>query len=69
MAASNYFTGEMLDRFGMSPRLVTVLIGIIFLLPGIVWFVTQKWWDTGKEEVIERVISAETDEEARTVSG
>ncbi len=69
MAASNYFTGEMLDRFGMSPRLVTVLIGIIFLIPGIVWFVTQKWWDRGKEEVIERVISAENDDEARTASG
>jgi MFS family permease len=65
MAASNYFTGEMLDRFGMSPRLVTVLIGIVFLIPGFVWFVTQKWWDTGKEDVIERVISAETEDDAR----
>jgi len=45
MAASNYLTGEMLDRFGFSPRLVTVLIGILFLMPGIFWFATKRWWD------------------------
>jgi len=45
MAASNYVTGELLDRFGISPRIVTVGIGIFFLLPGIVWFITQRWWD------------------------
>jgi hypothetical protein len=45
MAASNYVTGELLDRVGISPRIVTVGIGIFFLLPGIVWFITQRWWD------------------------
>lgn len=45
MAASNYVTGELLDRFGISPRVVTVGIGILFLLPGIAWFLTQRWWD------------------------
>lgn len=45
MAASNYVTGEMLDRLRISPRIVTVVIGTIFLMPGIVWFVTQRWWD------------------------
>ena len=45
MAASNYATGELLDRFQISPRIVTVGIGIFFLVPGIVWFVTQRWWD------------------------
>ncbi len=50
MAVSNYLTGEMLDRFGMSPRVVAIALGSFFLLPGVVWFITQKWWDTGKDE-------------------
>lgn len=45
MAASNYATGEFLDRFGVSPRRVTIVIGIIFMMPGVVWFLTQRWWD------------------------
>ena len=45
MAASNYTTGELLDRFQISPRLVTIGIGIFFLLPGLAWFLTQRWWD------------------------
>jgi predicted MFS family arabinose efflux permease len=45
MAASNYVTGEMLDRFQLSPRVVTMIIGGLFLIPGIAWFLTQQWWD------------------------
>jgi hypothetical protein len=48
MAASNYVTGELLDRFRISPRLVTIGVGVFFTLPGIVWFVTYKWWDREK---------------------
>ena len=45
MAASNYLTGELLDRFRISPRLVTIGIGLFFVLPGVAWFLTQRWWD------------------------
>ena len=45
MAASNYATGEALDRFGISPRRVAVGMGTVFVLSGIVWFLTQRWWD------------------------
>ncbi len=45
MAASNYVTGELLDRFGVSPRLVTIGIGLFFCLPGVAWFISQRWWD------------------------
>ena len=45
MAASNYFTGEALDRFRYSPRTVTVAIGIFFTLPGLLWFLTRRSWD------------------------
>ncbi|HEX8071613.1 MAG TPA: MFS transporter [Pyrinomonadaceae bacterium] len=47
LAASNYLTGELLDRFGLPPRLVTAGIGVFFLLPGALWFVTARWWDRG----------------------
>jgi MFS family permease len=53
MAASNYITGELLDRFQISPRIVTVGMGILFLLPGFIWFLTQRWWD--REERVARV--------------
>ena len=45
MAASNYVTGELLDRFGVSPRWVTIGIGLFFCVPGVAWFLTQRWWD------------------------
>lgn len=52
MAASNYVTGELLDRFQISPRIVTVGIGIFFLIPGVTWFLTQRWWDREKRPVL-----------------
>ncbi len=45
MAASNYITGELLDRFQISPRKVTVGIGFLFIIPGVTWFLTQRWWN------------------------
>jgi predicted MFS family arabinose efflux permease len=45
MAASNYLVGELMDRFGFSPRMVTAGVGTFFLLPGLIWFLTQKRWD------------------------
>jgi MFS family permease len=55
MAASNYVTGELLDRFGVPPRIVTMGIGIFFLLPGIGWFATQRWWDREGKDHLPRV--------------
>jgi hypothetical protein len=45
MAASNYVVGELLDRFGFSPRTVTIGVGVFFLLPGLAWFATERFWD------------------------
>jgi MFS family permease len=45
MAASNYLTGELLDRFGVAPRAVTIGIGVFFLCPGVAWFLSKRWWD------------------------
>lgn len=56
MAASNYLVGELMDRFGFSVRVVTAGVGAFFLLPGLVWFLTEKWWDR-KVEVTETPIA------------
>jgi MFS family permease len=53
MAFSNYVTGELLDRFQISPRTVTMGIGLFFVTPGIAWFLTQRWWDREKERLPE----------------
>ncbi len=49
MALSNYATGEMLDRFAMSPRIIAIAMGALFVIPGVVWFLTQRWWDREKK--------------------
>jgi predicted MFS family arabinose efflux permease len=71
MAVSNYATGELLDRFRFSPRAVAIGIGALFLIPGVLWFATQRWWDkdqaelnrqdveSANEEIIDRVKVAE----------
>jgi hypothetical protein len=53
MAASNYVTGELLDHWLLSPRLVTIGIGTFFLVPGILWFITKGAWDKETEPVIQ----------------
>src|SRR5438067_116132 len=53
MAASNYVTGELLDRFHYSPRIITIGIGLFFLIPGALWFITERWWNN--EQVAEAV--------------
>jgi len=56
MALSNYATGELLDRFGLSPRVAAIGIGAFFLLPGLAWFVTQKWWDKDKNATFQETV-------------
>jgi hypothetical protein len=65
MALSNYATGEMLDRFGLSPRVVAVGIGAFFLIPGVVWFATQKWWDR-YDRPVEEALYVESSETERS---
>ena len=45
MATSNYLTGEALDRFQLSPRVVVSAIGLFFVIPGLLWFASRRRWD------------------------
>jgi predicted MFS family arabinose efflux permease len=62
MAVSNYATGALLDPIGLSPRVVSIGIGAFFLLPGLVWFATQRWWDQDKREPSEPLSSVRVTE-------
>jgi hypothetical protein len=68
MAASNYLVGELMDRFGFSPRVVTAGVGTFFLLPGLIWFLTEKWWDR-KAKIAETQPMSETVEEVPPTPG
>ena len=72
MAASNYITGEMLDRFDVPPRVMTISLGLLFLLPGIVWFVTRRWWDKGDRKMTDTELAnrerKQTVDNAREIS-
>ena len=41
LSLSTYFTGLGLDH-GLDPRLITLRLALIFLLPGTFWMVYQK---------------------------
>jgi len=72
MAASNYLIGELLDRFRLSPRLVTIGVGAFFFLPGLAWFLTERWWDHEPREPIAPVLvhqSIETENAQAAHSG
>lgn len=45
MAASNYVTGQALDRFQIPPRTLAIVIGLLFILPGLFWLLTRRLWD------------------------
>lgn len=70
MAASNYVTGELLDGLVYSPRTITIGIGVFFLIPGVLWFLTERWWNNERGELAAETIepSAKLDEETAEVT-
>jgi len=47
----------------VPPRLVTIGIGLFFLVPGIAWFATRRWWDQSKKELAGEAGQVETQSE------
>ncbi len=64
-SASSYWTAVELDRLGRSPRVLSLALGLLFGIPGALWFVIQSRWHdlavlatpepttSGEEEVLE----------------
>jgi hypothetical protein len=62
LSVSTYMTGWGLDHAGLSVRQMAALLGITFIIPGIVWLALQRWLDQSDASLSERastVIDAE----------
>ncbi|HVG19283.1 MAG TPA: MFS transporter [Blastocatellia bacterium] len=45
MSVSTYFTGYGLDHAALSVRQMATIMGITFVIPGVIWFMLQRWLD------------------------
>jgi len=43
-SASSYWTGHQLDRAGWSPRALSLVLGVMFCVPGVLWLIVQSRW-------------------------
>jgi MFS family permease len=62
MSLSTYFTGWGIDHGGFSPRQMATILGLAFLVPGILWLLIQRWFDkteASEAEQTESLIEAE----------
>ena len=49
LSASSYWTAYELDHGGWSPRLMSVALGAMFCVPGVLWLLMlSRWADTGE---------------------
>jgi hypothetical protein len=47
-SVSSYCTGYALDRLSWSPRALSLLLGLMFCIPGAVWLlILSRWHDSG----------------------
>ena len=52
MSVSTYLTGWGIDHAGLSPRQMALALGIAFMIPGVVWFMLQRWLDDSENYVV-----------------
>src|SRR5205085_8327467 len=45
LSVSTYVTGWGLDHAGLSVRQMAALLGMVFIIPGLVWLALQRWLD------------------------
>src|SRR5213075_2796043 len=43
-SVSSYWTGYELDRVGRSPRMLALILGLLFCAPGVLWLIIQSRW-------------------------
>jgi len=46
-SVSSYWTGVQLDRAGWSPRSLSLVLGLLFMIPGAVWLVLARTMKPG----------------------
>jgi len=49
MSVSTYATGWGLDHLGLSPRTMATLLGFVFVVPAVAWFVIQRRLNANEE--------------------
>ncbi len=62
MSLSTYFTGWGIDHGGFTPRQMATILGLAFLVPGILWLLIQRWFDkteASEDEQSQSLIEAE----------
>jgi Na+/melibiose symporter-like transporter len=45
MSVSTYFTGYGLDHVALSARQMATILGLAFVIPGVIWLLLQRWLD------------------------
>jgi len=50
-SASSYWTGYALDRGGWSPRTLSFALGVMFMVPGLIWLLMLSRWQPAEAEV------------------
>jgi MFS family permease len=43
-SASSYWTAHELDGVGRSPQLLSLALGVLFCVPGLLWLIIQSYW-------------------------
>ncbi|MGA9772178.1 MAG: MFS transporter [Blastocatellia bacterium] len=52
MSVSTYLTGWGIDHAGLSPRQMALALGVAFMIPGVLWFMLQRWLDESEKSVV-----------------
>jgi MFS family permease len=55
---SSYWTGYELDRGGWSPRGLSFVLGVMFLIPGVIWLLILSRWKTPEKESLKSEVSS-----------
>jgi len=63
---SSYLTGYALDRGGWSPRGLSLVLGLMFLIPGVTWIVILSRWKAPEHERLKSEVSSLPDVHLQT---
>jgi len=61
-SVSSFWTGYQLDRAGRSPRMLALVLGLLFCAPGVLWLIIQARWRERPPEAAPAGIGTAEDE-------